>query len=102
MLFGTDGFRGKVNIEINSRIVYDIAKGLAIYIHENNFDKNIVIGNDTRLSSDCYVASVASALTEYGINVDIVGVVSSPLISFLTIYLAIKNDITQTKANIPK
>ena len=83
MLFGTDGYRGIVDKDMNSDIAYKIGKGLAIYLLENNLKNKVIIGGDTRLSTDCYITSVASALLEYGINVDIVGVVSSPMISFL-------------------
>ena len=83
MLFGTDGVRGVINTEINSQVAYNIGKGLAIYMLNNNEHKKVVVGCDTRLSSDCYVSSICSALTEYGIDVDIVGIVSTPIISFL-------------------
>ena len=83
MLFGTDGIRGVVNIDINSSVAYNIGKGLAVYILENNLKKKVIVGKDTRLSSDCYVSSIISALTEYGINVDMVGIVATPVISFL-------------------
>lgn len=83
MLFGTDGYRGIVDKDMNSDIAYKIGKGLAIYLQDNNLKNKVIIGGDTRLSTDCYITSVASALLEYGINVDIVGIVSSPLISFL-------------------
>ncbi len=83
MLFGTDGVRGVINSEINSKIAYNIGKGLAIYIIKNNLYKKVVIGQDTRLSSDCYVTSLATALLEFGIDIDLVGVVPTPAISFI-------------------
>lgn len=83
MLFGTDGVRGLINSEINSEVAYNIGKGLAIYILKSNLYKKVLIGSDTRQSGDCYVSSIASALTEYGIDIDIVGVVSTPVVSFL-------------------
>ena len=83
MLFGTDGVRGLVNNEINSKVAYDIGKGLAVYIIKNNLYKKVIVGKDTRLSSDCYIYSIVTALTEYGIDIDVVGVVSTPIISYL-------------------
>ena len=83
MLFGTDGIRGVVDKEINSNMAYDIGKGLAIYLIEHNYRNTVLIGGDTRVSTDCYIASITSGLLDYGINVDIVGVVSTPMISFL-------------------
>jgi phosphoglucosamine mutase len=83
MLFGTDGVRGVVDKEINHNTCYDIGKGLAIYLIDNNLEKKVIVGGDTRLSTDCYISSIASGLLDYGVNVDIVGVVSTPIISFL-------------------
>ena len=82
MLFGTDGVRGVVNKQIDCNISYNIGKGLAIYLKEHNLNKPVIIGGDTRLSTDCYIASVASGLLDYGVDVEIVGIVSTPMISF--------------------
>jgi len=83
MLFGTDGIRGLVNKEINCKIAYDIGKAVAIDIIKNKLYKKVLIGKDTRLSSDAYVSAVSSGLSDYGVNVTIVGVVSTPIVSFL-------------------
>jgi len=83
MIFGTDGVRGVVDKEINTKLAYDIGKGMALYIHNKNLNKKIVIGSDTRPSSDTLLAGLTTGLTDYGIDVEIVGIVSTPIISFL-------------------
>lgn len=83
MLFGTDGVRGLVNKELTCELAYNIGKGLAINLIKNKKVKKVIIGKDTRLSGDTYMYAVASALCDYGINVDVVGIVPTPIISFL-------------------
>ncbi|MGN0961823.1 MAG: phosphoglucosamine mutase [Christensenellales bacterium] len=83
MIFGTDGVRGEVDKGITTSIAYNIGKGLAISILKRKLNKKVVIGKDTRLTSDTYLSAIASGLTDYGINVVIVGIVPTPVISFL-------------------
>lgn len=82
MIFGTDGIRGEVNKDIDSLLAYNVGKGLAQSIINRGLNRRVVIGKDTREGSDTYMMSVASALLEYGIDVFVVGIVSTPMISF--------------------
>jgi phosphoglucosamine mutase len=82
MVFGTDGIRGVVDNGINAELAYDVGKGMAKYILKRNLNRKVIIGCDTRPSSDIYVCSIASALADFGIDVEIIGIVSTPMISF--------------------
>ena len=82
MIFGTDGIRGVVDVDIDSQLAYDVGKGLAIYLIKRNLKKKVVIGCDTRNSSYTYVSAVCCGLSDYGVDIDIVGVVTTPMISF--------------------
>lgn len=82
MIFGTDGIRGVVDKDIDSLLAYNVGKGLAQSIINRDLNRRVVIGKDTREGSDTYMMSVASALLEYGIDVVIIGIVSTPMISF--------------------
>lgn len=88
MRFGTDGIRGLVNKDIDTRKCYDIGKGIGIDIIKKKLTKRVIIGRDTRLSGDAYSSAIESALLDYGIDAVDVGVVSTPMIS----YLVSKND----------
>lgn len=83
MIFGTDGVRGVVDKELNAELAYNIGKGMAINLINKNNIRKVIIGKDTRLSGDTYLSAVASGLCDYGIDVVIVGIVPTPVISFL-------------------
>lgn len=83
MRFGTDGIRGIVDRDINTNLFYNIGKGFALFIRKQNLTKKVVIGCDTRLSSNTYMFATISGLSDYGIDVCIIDVVSTPIISFL-------------------
>ena len=82
MIFGTDGIRGIIDVDIDSQLAYNVGKGLAIFLNKRNLNKKVVIGCDTRNSSYTYVSAVCCGLSDYGIDIDIVGVVSTPMVSF--------------------
>ena len=82
MIFGTDGVRGIVDKDINCKLAFDIGKGMAQYLNSLKSNNKVIIGCDTRLSSDTYMMTVAGALSDNGVDVHIVGVVSTPMISF--------------------
>ncbi|MBQ7351953.1 MAG: hypothetical protein IJW59_03755 [Clostridia bacterium] len=82
MFFGTDGIRGIVDKGIDSQLSYNIGKGIGIYCSENNI-KNVLIGKDTRNSSDLIMYALITGIIDYGVNVTIIGIVPTPVISFI-------------------
>ncbi|MBE5736703.1 MAG: hypothetical protein E7356_05085 [Clostridiales bacterium] len=85
MLFGTDGVRGIVDKDINPEIAYNIGKGFAMYLKENKVSGKVLIGCDTRISSDTYMYAVACGVANYNFDVDIVGIIPTPGISYLVL-----------------
>lgn len=83
MIFGTDGIRGIVNNTINTQLAYDIGRAYAKYILKHKLIKKIFVGRDTRNSGDTYASAIFSGLLDYGIDIVYVGIVSTPIISFL-------------------
>lgn len=83
MIFGTDGIRGIVDKSINSKLVYNVGKAYAKYIDNHNLKKLVIVGKDTRTSGDTYFSAIAAGLSDYGVDVVYVGIVSTPMISFL-------------------
>ena len=83
MIFGTDGVRGIVDRDLDYNLAYNVGKGLSIQLLNRNLQKKVIIGKDTRLSSDMLVSAISCGLSDYGIDVVIIGIVSTPMISFL-------------------
>lgn len=87
--FGTDGIRGIVDKDIDTSIAYNVGKAMSQYIKKHGNERVVYIGCDTRNSSFALVSAVSSGLTDYGIDVILLGIVSTPMVSFLTM----KNNI---------
>jgi phosphoglucosamine mutase len=81
-LFGTDGIRGVAGENpLDARTVY--AVGLAIAHHLGSSPK-VLIGQDTRESSDWIAATLTAGLTEGGAKVESAGVITTPAVAYLT------------------
>lgn len=78
--FGTDGIRGKANVELTAEIAFKIGRALG-NIFKN---KKIVIGMDTRLSSSMLKHSVCAGLCASGVDAYDMGVVPTPAIAYIT------------------
>ena len=81
--FGTDGIRGKANIELTANTAFLIGRYLGYYFSQNGKQK-LVIGKDTRLSSDMLEHALASGLASEGCDAYLVGYCSTPSICYLT------------------
>lgn len=75
--FGTDGIRGKAE-RFTSDFLSAIVKGLVDYAGE---DIKVLIGGDTRESSEWILADLERALETFGIEYASVGVLSTPAIN---------------------
>ncbi|AXV37875.1 MAG: phosphoglucosamine mutase [Methanobacterium sp. BRmetb2] len=84
-LFGTSGIRGKVDEKITPELAMDVGKALATYIGGKN--RNIVIGYDTRVSSEMLENSIISGILRCGCNVLKVGMVPTPVVGYATMKL---------------
>ncbi len=81
--FGTDGIRGKLTNELNDKTLKKIAK--AIVLHLKNKEKKILlVGNDSRNTSDYILSVLSSTLLKNGIEIHNIGLCSSPCLAFLT------------------
>ena len=86
MLFGTDGIRGIVDKDIDINLAIKVGNGISCYLNNKKFNNKVIIGHDTRLSSSSLVAAIASSLCNNGVNVDIIGIVPTPIISYMIIH----------------
>lgn len=99
--FGTDGIRGYIDKNINSQIAYNVGKAIAYDIVNNNYPKCVLIGKDTRTSGDLLSYSLASGLIDYGIDVHIIGIISTGGVSYLTSILKVGYGVMITASHNP-
>ena len=83
-LFGTDGVRGIANEEMTAELAMSIGRAAAAVLTQGRRRRPlVVIGKDTRLSSDMLESSLAAGLCSVGADVIIVGVTPTPAVAFL-------------------
>ena len=87
-LFGTDGIRGVANETLDAKLAYRVGQAAAISLCDDSGTKpTVVIGKDTRISSDMLEGALVAGLTACGCNAILLGVVPTPAVAYLTIYL---------------
>ncbi len=83
-LFGTDGARGIANKELTCELAMNIGRAAAYVLTEKNTEKpKVLIGKDTRVSSNMLEMALAAGLCSVGADVVLVGFVPTPAIAFL-------------------
>jgi phosphoglucosamine mutase len=80
-LFGTDGIRGVVNVDLKPTIAYALGRAVAYRLVGRG--GAIVVGQDTRRSGDMFVAAIVAGATSLGVDVHVVGVVPTPALAFI-------------------
>lgn len=83
-LFGTDGVRGVAGIELTAELAMNIGRAAAAVLTKGRRRRPlVVIGKDTRISSDMLEAALSSGLCSVGADVMTLGVVPTPAVAFL-------------------
>lgn len=83
-LFGTDGARGIANKELTCELATNIGRAAAFVLTEKTTEKpKVLIGKDTRVSSNMLEMALAAGLCSVGADVVLVGFVPTPAIAFL-------------------
>lgn len=80
--FGTDGIRGRANVRLTPELAYKVGRYLGFKLTQKPEDK-FLIGRDPRVSGQMLEAALASGLVASGCNVDLIGVVTTPLLSYV-------------------
>ena len=82
--FGTDGFRGKANEDLNVVHAFKIGRFLGNYFTKKG-DKRakIVIGKDTRRSSYMFESALAAGITSSGGDAYLLHVTTTPSVSYI-------------------
>ena len=83
-LFGTDGVRGVANQDLTCELAAQLGRAAAeVLVNKSNRHPTVIIGKDTRLSSDMLEHAMASGLCSVGANVTLLGVVPTPAVAYL-------------------
>ncbi len=84
-MFGTDGVRGIANTELTAELALKLGRAAAYVLTKNqNGEKTkIIIGKDTRISSDMLENAFAAGVCSYGADAIILGVVPTPAVAHL-------------------
>ncbi len=88
-LFGTDGARGVAVTELTCELAMNIGRAAAMVLTKHGTKRKrarILIGKDTRISSDILEAALAAGVTSVGADVELLGVVPTPAVAYLVKY----------------
>ena len=84
-IFGTDGIRGKANIEpMTVETVLKVGVAAGIHFRRGNHRHKVVIGKDTRLSGYMFESALTAGFVAAGIDPILVGPMPTPAIAMLT------------------
>ncbi|MDE5946860.1 MAG: phosphoglucosamine mutase [Oscillospiraceae bacterium] len=83
-LFGTDGARGIAITELTCELAMQIGRAAALVLSKTTNHKPVIlIGKDTRISSDVLESALCAGICSVGADAKILGVVPTPAVSFL-------------------
>jgi len=83
-LFGTDGARGVANSELTCELAMKIGRAAAMVLTDGERKRpRVLIGMDTRISSDMLESAIAAGLCSVGADVLVLGVLPTPAVAFL-------------------
>ncbi|MGI6181190.1 MAG: phosphoglucosamine mutase [Agathobaculum sp.] len=86
--FGTDGVRGVANSELDALLAFKIGAAAAYELTQEsaqNRKAKLLIGKDTRISSDMLENALVAGICSVGADVELLGVIPTPAVAFLTI-----------------
>lgn len=83
-LFGTDGVRGIANTELNCELAMNLGRAAAMVLTEETHHRpKIIIGKDTRISSDMLEAAMIAGICSVGADALVLGVIPTPAVAYL-------------------
>ena len=82
-LFGTDGIRGIVGDDLTPELGMKIGESSAYVLGKRESDLLVLIGRDTRISGQMLTSAISAGLMSEGAKVIDLGVVPTPLVSYL-------------------
>ena len=83
-LFGTDGIRAIAGeAPLDAKTIYAVGLALAHQLNGSHRHPRVLLGMDTRESSNWIAATIAAGLTDAGARVESAGVITTPAIAWL-------------------
>lgn len=83
-LFGTDGVRGIANTDLSCELAMQVGRAVATVLKKDKTDRlKVMIGMDTRISSEMLEAAITAGLCSVGADVLLLGVVPTPAVAYL-------------------
>ena len=83
-LFGTDGIRGIANRELTCELAMSVGRAVASVLSSGSRRRPvIVIGSDTRISSDMLSSALIGGICSVGADVIQLGVIPTPAVAYL-------------------
>nr|WP_297174156.1 phosphoglucosamine mutase [uncultured Agathobaculum sp.] len=86
--FGTDGVRGVANVELDALLAFKIGAAAAYVLTQeagHSGKAKLLIGKDTRISSDMLENALVAGICSVGADVELLGVIPTPAVAYLTI-----------------
>lgn len=86
--FGTDGVRGVANVELDAMLAFRIGAAAAYTLqreHRRGGKAKLLIGKDTRISSDMLESALVAGICSVGADVELLGIIPTPAVAYLTI-----------------
>ncbi len=95
-LFGTNGIRGVVNQDMDTRLALEIGKAIGTFV-----GGKLAIGNDTRTSADMIKNSVSAGLMSSGVSVVDLGTLPTPALQYYVKHHPIEGGVMITASHNP-
>jgi len=100
-IFRENDIRGTYPDELNELVIKEIAKGIAKKCFQEDIS-SIVVARDGRLSGEALLATFCDAIAQYGIDVNNIGLATSPMLYFAAKKENSKSGVMITGSHNPK
>ena len=98
-LFGTDGIRGIANEKITAETALNLGKAFAINLANSTRFRRVIVGRDTRVSSQMLVAAFVAGLNSQGFSAVVPNILPTPALSYLTRSLDVDGGVMITASH---
>ncbi|NCX75083.1 MAG: phosphomannomutase/phosphoglucomutase [Proteobacteria bacterium] len=100
-IFRENDIRGVYPEELNESVIKEIAKGIAKKCFQEDIS-SIVVARDGRLSGESLLTTFCNAIAQYGIDVNNIGLATSPMLYFAAKKENSKSGVMITGSHNPK
>ena len=100
-IFRENDIRGTYPEELNESVIKEIAKGIAKKCFQEDIS-SIVVARDGRLSGESLLTNFCDAIAQYGIDVNNIGLATSPMLYFAAKKENSKSGVMITGSHNPK